>query len=181
MAKACSVFLSTRYIQKNNFCLLFQIWWEGKCVELYPAENISDQRHQKPAVGTVSRHRVMAQSHHAKKGPCQNSEMVRLIMVLTCSVFSIQWIFFYVFFNICIILPTAMNTLKSWQWMENSSFSDREKDHFTQPSDCCINVRSSNGNCLVVVFKCPPTDNQLPFYFHRSFHSSTPASRQRGH
>lgn len=24
--------------------------------------------------------------------------------------------------------------------MESCCFSDREKDHFTQPSDCCINV-----------------------------------------
>ena len=40
----------------------------------------------------------MAQSHNAKKGPCQNSEMVRLIVsffvtkLLTCSVFS--WVHF---------------------------------------------------------------------------------------
>lgn len=77
-------------------------------------------------------------------------------------------------------LPTAMNTLKSWQWMENCSSSDREKDHSTQLSDCCINVRSSDASCDGC-FWMMSAWHDVSFSLCRSFHSSTPASRQRGH
>lgn len=79
---------------KKLFLFLFQIWWEGECVQLYPAENISDQGHQKSAVGTVSWHRVMAQSYHAKKGPCQNSQVVWLNFFLLLMFPSIAVSFF---------------------------------------------------------------------------------------
>lgn len=163
---------------KKLFLFLFQIWWEGECVQLYPAENISDQGHQKSAVGTVSWHRVMAQSYHAKKGPCQNSQVVWLIFFLLLMFSSIAE--FLHQFTCPVVLATAMNTLKSWQWMENCSSSDREKDHSTQLSDCCINVRSSNANCDGCV-RMMSALHDVSFSSCRSFHPSTPASRQRGH
>lgn len=102
----------------------------------------------------------MAQSHYAKKGPCENSQMVRLgVFLTTCS--QCDGLCYTVY--ISIILPTAMNTLKSWQWMESCSSSDREKDRSTQRSDCCINVRSSHAGCVYMSFS--HTDEKFPFFF----------------
>lgn len=79
------------YIAAKIYNCLFQIWREGKCVQLYPAENVRDQRYQKSAAGSVSWHWVMAKPHHAEKGPGQNSEMVwNIWQYFSCAVFSVS-------------------------------------------------------------------------------------------
>ena len=82
--------------------------------------------------------------------------------------------------SLCFSLP-AMSTLKSWQWMESCFSSDRETDHSIRPSDCCINVNSSNASLLTVYIIIFSHWSLTPFSFHRSLHSSSPASRQRSH
>lgn len=71
------VSLCPRWLTLLSLCSHFQIWWEGKCVQLHSAENISDQRNKKSVTGTISRNWIMAQSHYAKKGSRQDREMVR--------------------------------------------------------------------------------------------------------
>lgn len=107
---------------------------------------------------------------------------------LICKIylFIVLWMFSDKYSFISIVVAAATSTLKSWQWMESYSSSDREMDHSTQLSDCCTDVRflmlidwiqCGNLGVHTLIWK-----SLLPWFVCcRSFHPSTPASRQRGH
>lgn len=162
-----------RLIKYNSF----QIWREGKCVQLYSVENVSDKRNQKSAIGSVSRHRGMAQPHNAKKGPCQNSEMVWRILPICCVLWGGFWLTLIAF----LYSPISHEHIEILTVNGELLFFRQREGPFYPTLRLLHKCESLYVDGIVLLLLTLLEYKNIYIVFYRSLYSPTPTSRQRGH
>lgn len=127
------------------------MWFPVSCLRFDEKENVSNCIQLKTSVIKGIKNQLLDQFPDIESWLNQimpKKDPVKIVRWYELSsYFSYSWYLLilctsiYMLSYLAVILPVAMNTLKSWRWMESYFSSGREKDRSTQPSDCCIDVR----------------------------------------